>query len=127
MRLISIASALTLSAIVFVGGITASSASTSDPAATATPAIQVTPDKGGPAAACHMMTLNQRLHATECNPHLDKDPAISARCAKMAVATGMIAAGSVAVATTPLDWPGVVLTGSFTVAGTLIFCEADWL
>jgi hypothetical protein len=87
----------------------------------------VTPFKGGPAGACSMMKLNDRLHTKMCNPRLLGDSGISARCAKMAAAAGFVAAGSVAVATTPLDWPGVFLTGTFTWGSTVVFCQADWL
>lgn len=83
--------------------------------------------KGGPAAACGRMKVQKRLKLKMCNPRLASKPLFTAKCKKMATASGLIAAGAVAVATTPLDWPGVITTGSFTSAGTLYFCEAGWL
>jgi hypothetical protein len=120
------AGALFASPAAYADAPTSSSTAAGASSTAASPAV-VEPDKGGPAAACGRLSLNARLHSAACNKHLISTKSILDRCAKLAIAAGFVAAGSVAVATTPLDWPGVALTGTFTVAGTEVFCQADWI
>jgi hypothetical protein len=57
-------------------------------------------------------------------PRLNTNSFVVSKCQKAAVGAGLIAAGGVAITTTPLDWPGIISLGAFTYAGTEIWCQA---
>jgi len=90
-------------------------------------AMVSSPDKGGPAAACSMMSLRQRLLSRMCNPKLVSNPYILSRCTKAALAAGATAGFYVAVTTTPIDWPGIATAAGVFYGGTYFFCEIGWV
>ena len=83
----------------------------------------LTPSKGGPGAACSVLSLNARLHSAMCNPRLRTNTVVVSKCQKQAVGAGLVAAGAAAVATTQVDWPGILTLGAFTYGGTEIWCQ----
>jgi hypothetical protein len=85
------------------------------------------PNKGGVGGACSMMSVGARLRSAMCNPSLITNTTLQSKCVKMAAASGFISGVAVAVTTTPLDWPGVTITGAVTFGGTYVFCEVGWL
>jgi len=56
----------------------------------------------------------------------DSNPAAVNKCIKQGLANGAVAATVAATVTSPVDVPGVVVTGTVTFLGTAYFCSIGW-